>query len=204
MSAIAKEMKGVPFSEMVYYDPTSITGLRHKTDKTFGNGNTLFAARVGDIAGSERYGYWIYTTSKYGTYACHRIIYLLENKLEDLPIDFVVDHIDGNPLNNVITNLRLIPKGLNSRNSKMYSTNTSDKTGIYRDRKSEENVYWKAAWMSRDGKLRTKSFSIKKYGEDEAHRLASEFRDRMIDELNVAGADYTERHGTVSNLEHIS
>lgn len=195
MSAKANSMRGIPFKEMVYYDPTSKTGLRHLTDKTYGNGNTVYAAYAGDEAGSERYGYWVYTTSKYGTHGVHRIIYLLENNLEDLPAEYVVDHIDGNSLNNHIDNLRLIHKSSNTRNAKMYSNNTSGITGVYFDKKGKYD-YWKASWMKIDGKMGTKSFSIMKYGDEEARNLAINYREKMIAELNAQGAGYTERHGT--------
>jgi hypothetical protein len=46
------------------------------------------------------------------------------------------------------------------------------------------------------GKRKSKAFNVKEYGEQEAFRLACEYRAKMIEELNAAGAGYTGRHGT--------
>lgn len=41
-----------------------------------------------------------------------------------------IDHIDGNPSNNKIGNLRDVTQAVNARNTKLYSTNTSGKAGV--------------------------------------------------------------------------
>jgi hypothetical protein len=43
---------------------------------------------------------------------------------------------------------------------------------------------------------KSKAFSCLKYGDEEALRLALEWRDKTIKEINEQGAGYTERHGT--------
>jgi hypothetical protein len=46
--------------------------------------------------------------------------------------DGVVDHIDGDPSNNRLENLRDVSQTVNMRNQKMRCTNTSGETGVYR------------------------------------------------------------------------
>jgi hypothetical protein len=77
-----------------------------------------------------------------------------------------------------------------SRNQKMRATNTSGVTGVVF---YEKNGSWVAEWLV-NSKHRSKSFSIKKYG-DQAFQLACEYRAKMIAELNAQGAGYTSTHG---------
>lgn len=62
--------------------------------------------------------------------------------------DGEVDHIDGNPTNNRISNLRVVSHLVNCRNQKLRSTNTSGVCGV---------DYFQGIWRARiraDGKLR--------------------------------------------------
>jgi hypothetical protein len=61
-------------------------------------------------------------------FVIHRLIgiYFIEN-LKNLPC---IDHIDGNPLNNEITNLRWVTIQENSQNRKMNKNNTSGYAGV--------------------------------------------------------------------------
>lgn len=55
-----------------------------------------------------------------------------------IPIGLVIDHIDGNPQNNRLENLRLVTQKTNSRNCRISTNNRSGHLGVYwdvRDRK---------------------------------------------------------------------
>ena len=53
-----------------------------------------------------------------------------------------------------------------------------------RDRKKRVYYHYIATWVDEDHKLRTKSFSSKKYGKEEALELAKSFRQEMLKELS--------------------
>jgi hypothetical protein len=58
----------------------------------------------------------------------HRIIYEMHNGT--IPTGFQIDHIDGNPLNNKIENLRICTQIENRQNSKLSKNNTTGYRGI--------------------------------------------------------------------------
>lgn len=194
-------MNKVNWKDLVYYDPTSPSGLRwacnipHKG--TFGN-KVSYVKVVGDVAGSlqkKNNRYKIKYQQK--AYMAHRVVYeLFYGKISD---ELVVDHIDGDALNNRIENLRVVEQAKNARNVKKHSRNTTGVVGVVLSvvKSSSGKVfsYYNATWQV-EGKMQNKYFSITKLGEDEAFRLACEHRAKMIEELNKQGAGYTERHGT--------
>jgi len=80
-----------------------------------------------------------------------------------------------------------------ARNKSQYSSNTSGVTGVTY---SKVDARWYATWVSpATGKNVSKTFSIKKYGEEQAFQLACEARAKAIQELNAQGAGYSETHG---------
>ena len=82
--------------------------------------------KVGSKTGA---GYLLVCT-RWGKYLNHRIIYLMHNPNFDQSLS--IDHIDGNPLNNKIENLRAVTHKQNLRNQKLRSTNTSGVMGVYK------------------------------------------------------------------------
>jgi hypothetical protein len=107
-----------------------------------------------------------------------------------IPDGKVIDHIDGNRKNNVISNLRLLDKSENTRNCKKREDNTSGETGVYKT-----GGKWVADWRNSDGKRVSARFSVTKYGYELAYRLAVAVRKEAEISLlsNIKG--YTTTHG---------
>lgn len=181
----------VNFSQYVYLDDTSATGIRW----AYAGGRGISKHFAGDVAGvvQQKQAYRIWIEGKF--YKVHRVVYELYHG-KQVPAEMVVDHIDGNPFNNSIDNLRAVTRKVNSRNMNMNSSNKTGVTGVSIDRKREGYTYAVAQWRDIDGNHKSKSFSFKVCGEEEAIRLASEYRKNIIKELNAIGAGYHENHGT--------
>jgi hypothetical protein len=81
--------------------------------------------KIGDIAGSISDGYGqVYLNNS--PYKIHRIIFMMH--YECVPDQ--IDHIDGNPLNNKIENLREVTNTQNQFNRKISSRNTTGVKGV--------------------------------------------------------------------------
>jgi hypothetical protein len=115
----------------------------------------------------------------------HRIIYYLHRLCLDSTM--VVDHINGNPSDNSINNLRLITYAENCRNKKLSKNNKTGTNGVY------EVHDFIATWMEND-KQNSKKFSVFEYGV-KAKEMAESFRSSRISELNEAGYNYSSTHG---------
>lgn len=168
------------------YDETSPSCLRHKHDVFTGRGYKLLRFRCGDVAGTlVNCGY--YSVSRGGKQKlAHRIVWEMHNG--EIPIGYVIDHINGVATDNRLSNLRLTTQKENMRNQKMFSTNTSGVTGVSFD-DSDGYERWIANWYE-NGKLKKRSFSVAKYGQ-EALAAACAARARAIESLG----GYTDRHG---------
>lgn len=180
-----------------YYDETSPSGLRWKKSIIGSNGRTYKA--IGDVAGIQKDTSqgkdrrWIVKFLGNSFYA-HRLVYSLHYSLNPL---LVIDHIDGNPLNNKLSNLRAITQEINSRNAERRSSETSTNIiGVAKVKRSRlKCVQYVATWYE-NGKLKSKEFSNAKMTDEQAFQMACDFRANKIKELNEQGAGYTERHGT--------
>lgn len=176
----------IDYSVFVYYDETSPSCLRWKVDIRSGRGYTKVLTKAGDVAGTKEDGYWHCQINKTRVYN-HRVVWLLHGNT-----DGTIDHINGDRFDNRICNLRVATHSENMQNLKKYNTNISGVTGVHF---SKTDNRWRAEWRKLNGKNTSKSFSVTKYGYEEAFKLACEYREKMIKELNEQGAGYTERHG---------
>jgi len=186
-------------NELFYVNQNSKTGLSYTKDRYSGNGR-LMAKKGSDAGGSlpsKSHGYYVVNVNGKPRLV-HRIIYTMI--YGQIPKGVFVDHINGNRTDNTLSNLRLVDRKTNQRNRKMSSNNTTGFVGVSRvNRKS--SPYYCAQWTNEYGDVETKVFTITKYGEDEALRLAIEFRKSKIMEMNILGENYTERHflGEIQN-----
>ena len=110
--------------------------------------STAKRTKVGDIAGwmSSRGYFMVSINSK--KYLVHRMIFLYHHGY--LTPGMELDHIDGNPRNNRIENLREVTKSQNIQNSKIRSDNTTGVKGVYWDK---SNSKWQVQ-MRMKGKLK--------------------------------------------------
>ena len=106
--------------------------------------------------------------------------FIMRNTTKD-----VIDHINRDPLDNRKINLRIVSRSINSTNAKERTESKSGIRGVYR-REARPGIA-KASWVCEwsDGKRHSKSFSIEKYGEDEAFRLACDFRENKLKEMKI-------------------
>ena len=80
----------------------------------------------------------IYANHKSGNnnFSMHRYILNVTDKTQ------IVDHIDGNGLNNCKNNLRIVSNSINIQNQKILcGSNTSGFTGVYKDKRNLKKKY---------------------------------------------------------------
>lgn len=177
------KVKQINFDEIsskLRYDETSPTMLRW-----IGSGHNIVNNRV---AGSKHSQGYFEVRVNLQLYLVHRVVWVLNGNLLD--DEMVIDHIDGNRLNNRISNLRQVKQEINSQNSSIKSNN---KTGVVGVSYCVGGDRFLASCESKGVKFK-KSFACNKYGKDNALNLAINWRKQLIDKLNQEGADYTERH----------
>jgi hypothetical protein len=98
--------------------------------------------KVGDLAGNKSSKVYFEVTIAGSPFRVHRIIWQMFNG--PIPEGYYIDHIDGNPSNNKLENLRLANQKENSRNSKKPKNNTSGYKGVHWNKEKEK---WQARVM---------------------------------------------------------
>ena len=122
--------------------------------------------------------------------------YMYSNKTKKIPVKFpvnqrfhrlvltdvdIVDHRNGNGLDNRKKNLRDGSGGVNENNQALRDDNTSGTNGVYFD---ETNKSWRATWYE-NGKQQYKYFSIKKYGSDEKAKQEAIKHRKAMNEITL-------------------
>jgi len=179
----------ISFNDYFYYDELSTSCLKWKVPCKF----------KGDLTGKDAGGLDVkgYFRVKIGkkSYKVHRIIYCLHNQHFNYDDPLFIDHIDGVRNNNTISNLRLVDRKGNGRNTKKSKRNSTGVMGVNIKSKGVKNICYRATWRDINGVPKEKSFSINKYGEELAFFMACEYREHQILLLNLQGAGYSENHG---------
>ena len=101
------------------------------------------------------------------------------DELKSLSSDFVVDHINFDRLDNRRLNLQVVTNNYNNckRNPIKDVNDARKRTGVYLSEIKGRSPRWVAIYRCPDtGTIRQKYFSTSVYGEEEAERLAHQFR----------------------------
>ena len=121
-----------------------------------------------------------YSSGKRKGILMHRLIYELH--FGSIPEGILIDHIDRNPLNNRLENLRLATKQQNAQNHNKLKNNSSGFTGICKvvyKRQYKDKIYtyekWQAAIIKDRGKKTEKRY-VKDFDyTDEGFKQAKEW-----------------------------
>lgn len=130
-------------------------------------------AQAGWVAGcADGKGYWVIGYNNKSNFA-HRLAWLY--MYGKIPADKQIDHIDRNPMNNRISNLRLCSQVENNRNMEILARNTSGAKGVYWHKKAgkweaQANLkgksYYLGLYIDKDEAIAAhKSFCIKHHGD---------------------------------------
>lgn len=183
------------FNEYVYYDESSPTSLRWAIDVKCGKGRVQY--RANEPAGSQKRRpngkpHRIVVRINRKDYSVHRIIWILF--FGEIPNGMLIDHVDRNPWNNLLSNLECKTYSGNQQNKSKQRNNSTGVTGVRCYYNSDKTLLGYQSTWNEDGKTKTKSFSFFRYGA-EAFEQAVQFRKNKLKKLNDTGENYTATHG---------
>lgn len=177
------------------YDLSSPSGLVWKRNASNNR------VKAGSAAGSLRpdkgkIGYWRVKVG-HDDFAVHRIIW--EMFYGTLSKGQLVDHKDGNTINNDISNLRVVDNKTNCLNQWKRTNNKSGITGVHLKENGNGQLYWTATW-THGGKVYCKNFSVKQFGHEVAKEMAIKCREDVLARMKSQGIEISERHGKETNV----
>ncbi len=127
-------------------DETLMCGLRWKSDRpishfsTYYNYKSWFKSCAGNPCQTKGgKGQYYCVRMRNSRFFNHRIIYALHNNTVDFE-NKIIDHIDGNKLNNKPSNLRLVTMFENALNTKIHKDNKTGYKNISFNRKAQKYV----------------------------------------------------------------
>ena len=165
-----KDMLFDDFHRNFIYDETSPTCLMRKTK----NGTLV-------VAGFKTENYYKVSLNN-SSYGVHRVVWLLHHGSIDKTM--VVDHINGDSLNNCIENLRLVSHSLNSKNRDTRIPKSGFRNILEEYNRSGKFLGYRVAWTKpMHNRKSSKSFRISKYdfSSEKALLAAYNFRDSLIE-----------------------
>lgn len=179
----------IPVNDILTYEDgwlywKSNSEIREVRDK---NGRSFRNQYAGKKAGGTHYSGYKHIKINGRLYAYHRVVFLMHNKY--LPAE--IDHIDGDPLNNRIENLRPANRSRNCSNRMIGKNNTTGVKGI--------------SFHKRIGKFQAYITKNKKrifIGYFEKLEDAVSARKKAVDSIHGEYANYGS--GAVSNTEEIA
>ena len=172
-----KTMEYQLFKDIFYYDETSPSCLRWSV-------NRYRKMRAGDVAGSLKikkdgspHNWVVCVNNK--MYCVHRIIYILHNS--DFNQKLLINHLNCDSSNNLISNLEAVTKQENNSRQKMHvldkprTDNKTGVTGVY----LTKNGYYRATAVI-NGIALQENFSVIKLGKDLAFEMAVAWRKETL------------------------
>lgn len=175
------------------YDESSPSCLRWK-QKSSKSSSILVGSVAGSLDTSD--GYWKLHGLGYH-YKIHRIIWFMHHG--KIPKGYHIDHIDRNRDNNKISNLRAVPPSINGKNRSRNKNNVTGENNIAYNEFFNKNgtlIRRYSLVISWNGNQYRRAFSLNKYGDELAWKLAIEAKKKFLEKLEAQGIGFTEDHGT--------